>query len=623
MTILTTRSTFSRSALLAAPLLLSLCAGHATAKVPAAFDRVPADAAVVIATGNVEALGTRVRKYAELLEVPGTDAIGGFVDQLLGTPGIKKDGSAALVLPVIEGDSSSDPFEQGVLIAEVSDYPAMVKELGGDPAAKVAQVKGPEGEELFARDLGGGWMAMGPDQARLESFVAGEKMLETHTKNFGVVGRRAAESSDVLVVTNMAVLAPKFSKGIDDGVVELKKELALGRPPLGEVDAETVTRFLAPFEKIAKAFVRDAQICVLGVGLGEAGMTIDVGAQFKDSSEIAGFYAKAGDAETHLTSLPATPYLFAVSVDSSAPGTRQVLKNTAALAEETTATIKQEIERRRKDPAADVEQLDMVAKQIEAQTAGIRSMSKYVDKLDGTDMIFSYSPASLAGAGLFSGMITQTRGTDTAALRSMFQEQIKGASLPGMEIETTFKEGAAEVAGSKLDSWTAKPKMDPNDPAAAQMAMVNMFMYGSTGQMSGHVATLKDRLIITSSPNTQVMEQAIKASKGEGSLAADKGVTTATSALPKGSMVRGLLGTKTLLDIGQMALSFTGQPVQLKVPADVPPIAMGMTGDGGGVHIRFHAPSATLKTLSEVARQVQEMQQGGDEEPMEEEKPRF
>ena len=70
-----------------------------------------------------------------------------------------------------------------------------------------------------------------------------------------------------------------------------------------------------------------------------------------------------------------------------------------------------------------------------------------------------------------------------------------------------------------------------------------------------------------------------------------------------------------------------GNPAQLKVPADVPPMAFGVTGDGGGTHIRFHAPISVLTAISNAAKQFQggEAEEENEAAPAEkkEQKPRF
>ncbi len=109
--------------------------------------------------------------------------------------------------------------------------------------------------------------------------------------------------------------------------------------------------------------------------------------------------------------------------------------------------------------------------------------------------------------------------------------------------------------------------------------------------------------------------------------AEDKTLPVATDPLPKNSMIRGVIGTKSLFDLAQMAMSFTGNPAQLKVPADVPPMAFGVTGDGGGTHIRFHAPMSVITAISDAAKQFRggegEEEEGEAPAEKKDEKPRF
>ena len=120
---------------------------------------------------------------------------------------------------------------------------------------------------------------------------------------------------------------------------------------------------------------------------------------------------------------------------------------------------------------------------------------------------------------------------------------------------------AAEAGGVKLDSWTVKPKMDPNDPAAAQLAMVNMFIFGATGQMSGFLATNQGRT--HHNPFAEHPGHAAGARRpGRQEHARGRqGRGGGDGRSAQGSMMRGPIGTKSVFDL-VMGLSFTGKPVQ-------------------------------------------------------------
>ena len=165
----TTRRVFARTkrrlpVVHGAGLALVLLAGQALAKIPAAFDRIPKGVVAVVATDNFEQTSKRIRTYAEMLKFEELEGLQELEDTIGDTPGFKKDGSVALVImpapekKAAEGQDAgpSDPMERAILIAQVSDYKAMVKQLGGDPEAKVAKVDGIGDSPTFVRDIGGG-----------------------------------------------------------------------------------------------------------------------------------------------------------------------------------------------------------------------------------------------------------------------------------------------------------------------------------------------------------------------------------------------------------------------------------------------------------------------------------
>lgn len=621
---------------------LTLFAGLASAAVPAALNRVPKNAMLVIATDNFQQTTDRIKSYAEKLRIDDMEDFEAFSEELAGTKGFKKDGSLALVVMAPtekeaaaqdkpdddnDGPDHNDPMQRAVVLAQTTDYKQLVTELGGDPAAKVAKVEGLGDMPIFVRDVGEGWVVMGPVEETVTAFTPGDKMLKQHEEALGVVGNRTAQTSDILMIANWDAIGPIFGKQIDKAVAEAKKNGKRGNPMFGPISPETMAQFIGPIEDVVRAFNRDAQTCVAGVGLGDSGLTLDYGAQFKPKSQIAGFFQGTGNADSTLAGLPATPFLFAVSADTSNPGARQIIHNAADISEKLLTTAKEEVKRQAADPDKPASaQAGTMLKMLESQTAGVRNLAKSIDKIDGVDFIWGYSPAMLAGAGIFSGGIYQARGSDPALLKSLFVDQFKSMqNMDGpMKMEATITPNAAEVGGVKLDSWALKPKTDPNDPEAAQMAMVNMFIFGATGQMSGNIATTKNSAIVTYSPNTQIMQMALDAAAGKGTLSGDKGLATAVKGLPEGSWVRGLIGTKSIFDLAQMGMSFAGLPIQLKVPADVPPMSVGITGDGGGMLLRFYAPAQVISTIGDVMQQVKESQGQGDEDgDMKEEKPRF
>jgi len=585
----------ARATAVTAALLASL-AGAATAHadLPAALDRVPGKAPVVVVVRDLESVYTRFSTLAKSMNVSSDeddDNPLSMAGKMLEAKGLKRNGSVAFVI-VQKGDepvnfeSENPPF---VILVPVTDYSAFVKGLGAAETSGIASMT-IEDKPAFAKDLGGGYAAIAHDKPLLEGFEGEGGHKAEHAKMFGAGGGRTADTADVLIIANIPMLQAQLTKG----VAEMKERGEMMAMMAGPAAAQAAGP-LKLAQVVSESFIRDAQVGIMGLGLGEQGLWIDLSAQFKEGSEIAGFFDAKGKASKLVSRLPNVPFLFAGAFDLSAPGLKKIARNIGAI---------------------QAEAADAAAKSSGAEApptaGGITAMLNDVDNIDGASFVVGASPGGIMG-GVFANTsyYIATKNPEkyiASARESMIKAD--GTAAGGITFKNEYKASSEEIGGVKVDTWSMKMNMDPNDPNAAQMQMVQGMIFGPGG-MSGYTAPVDGGVVMTMSQNRPLMTVALESARtGEKGLTQDSLLTDAQAKLPEGRAFEFFLGTKSIMDTIGGLMQMMGGGQAFPIPAKLSPIAVGGTTDGGGVQLRTYIPTDVLQAMAEAGKAAQ----GDDDE---------
>ncbi len=589
---------------LMAGLLLSLVCGStvAMADAPASLDRIPANAAMAMSIRNMEQL---IQRTSALAALTGQDenSLNPLADikQLLDTPGLNKSGSAALVvMPGPDGKLPAGGEDQGATafaLVPVSDYAAFVKALGA-PGTDGTQAITVDGEENFVRDAGGGYAVLGKAREVVEGFKSEAGQSAAHMKAMGPQGKRTADIADVLMIASI----PAMQDQIKEGGAQLKEQAEM----MGQMGGADVGPASAIGDLVMNTFARDGQVGIIGIGLGEKGVWLDIGAQFKEGSELAKFFADTGKSGSLLGRVPAMPFLFAGAVDLSAPGIKTIIRNANEMNAKAAAQAAKEAG-------------DAMAGDAGAEAAGaMANFASNMDKIDGVSMVMGASPGGLMGGLLVNTTMFMQSSNPAAYIASAKEAMLKsnGQNVGGMTMKSSWEPAAAEISGVKVDKWTTEIVADPDDPNAGNIAMMQAFMYGQ-GPAGGFSAAVDNGVVMTMSQNTPLMTQALAAAKGEKGLTTDEQIKASQALLPEGRTFEFFVGSKSVMDTVGGFLAMMGGAAEFDIPANLPPIAIGGTTDGGGVSTRVYLPHDVLKTFAEVAKAMQpegEPMDGGDGE---------
>jgi len=546
-----------RNCILAAGSAAILLAAPAFAGLPAVADRVPTDALVTVTIEDLGGFHESLTGFLDKTGIPMDPEPLEIMEFLLDADGLEVNGSAALVVMPHQGDV------EALVIAPVTDYNAFVRGFGGEPG-EVSEFE-VEGNSVFARDLGGGFAVLGPRGGIVREFDGAAGRIGQHHTAMGETGKKLADRADLVVVANMPALAPQLKEGLE----EQMEQFAGMAQMMGGAQAEQMEGQMAIMKLVADSFLRDAQTGMLGFDLDDSGVTLDLAANFKEGSELAGFFSGSGNTNKLMGRLPKMDYLFAGAFDMSPDGIATIAKNATALMEEHGLN----------QPGFDVNQ--------------------WLSAGDGFAGIMGKTPGLLAG-GLFS---------IAKSYQKMYAD-LDGSSQQGITYKTSFDPGGVEIGGSAVDAWSMGFEIDPNNPNAFQMQQGMMMILGPELKMSGYGAAVENGYIQTMSQNDSLMADAIQAANAGAGLGTADGIRAMSRRLPRERTGEVYVGVDTLLGYGKQVMAMMGGPAQIDVPENLNPIAVGMTTDNGGFRAITLIPSDVIETIANIANQM-----GGGAQP--------
>ncbi len=576
-----------RTALISAGLLFSLAGlNPAQADVPAALDRVPSNAALVVAVNNLQQTKARFDKLGAKFDVPvdqRDDGPIGMANKFLGMEGLKKDGSLAFaVLPNADGTVDMDAPEEEqrmIVILPVSNYSAFSKALGAEDAHGTASIT-IDDNPAFLKDIGGGYAIMGPMKELIDGFEGKGGNMASHAKMIGKSGRDIAENSDIIMVISV----PAMRTQIEQGVQGLKDQAEGMGAAIGEQGAQAAA-MMGIMQGVAEAFARDGQAGIIGWGMGEDGVSMDFGAQFKEDTSSAKMFSKSGDAAKFLGRVPNQPFLFATSIDLSSPAIKGFMKDMQKV---------------------------QTANPMMAGMGG--NMVKQIDNVDGMSFVMGANKGGIMG--LLANTVTFVSTSQPKAyLKDAADAAMKmnGKEIEGINFTVDYKAASQDVGGVKADTWTMTMEPGEDNPNAGMIGMMQQVFFGPGG-MGGMSAAVDNGVVSTMSQNTPLFTSAIDAAKSGNGLSQDEGIRSVQKFLPKNRTMEMYLGTKSIMEAMNAAMGMMGGGMDLKVPAKVSPIGMGAGIDSGGIDFRIFVPADVITTLSDTMKAMKAGEaEGGDE----------
>lgn len=569
---------------LAAVCVAGLPLGLASADVPGVLDRVPASTPVVVSIGNVNAFFTQAEAITGALQQEEAQMGIMMAKQMLSMPGINAEGSAAIAITSIEGMNDDNAEPPMVVLMPVNDYAALVANFGG--TGEGLEMLNIEGNEVFVKDIGGGYAMVGPQQDVLEGFDASEGNADEHEAMLGDIGQRMSEDNAVLVIANMDHLREPMMQGWEENSQNMRQMMAMG----GQ-DPEQAAAMIDMIDGFVKTFGRDAQRGLMGVSGGDYGFSFELGASFKGGSELAGTFAQSGNAAKLVNKLPGGPYLVAYAIDSSAPGIQAMIAKMAEMGNQ-------------------------------ANNIPGLNPAGFLGKARGMAQTIGLNPAGLMG-GLFVNTVAVIDSPDANGLVQMFGEQIKatnGQVASGLSMTTTFADAPEQIGGVDAYKWSMQMLPDMNTPGAMQMQMMMPMLFGPSGGPNGYAAAADENtVVVTYSTSASLLEKAVGAAQNGGELSKNAMVMAQNERLHDEAFAYAYVDMGTILKAVLPTVAMFAGPVNVDIPENVTPLAMSMSSSGGGVGIRTVVPADLIDLMKETGAAFQGMGggmgPGGDEPP--------
>jgi len=547
---------------------------QALAGPPASLDRVPGDAAVAVVIPNLQGLFDDLKTFGQAV-VPADQTMQmnmglAMAQTFLDMPGINAGGSAAAVMYVSEDEAFAAP--PVVLLLPVGDFGQLRESVGAQGTGPVFEAN-MGGSELYLKDVGGGFAAVGPLAELVQEFKGKAGNLNGHMDRIGRSGEEVLEDNDITLIANLEILSPYIREAAD----QMKDQMGMMMMMAGP-EAQQGQAFMDMMTSSMDSLAEDGQAGMLGVQMSPEGFSFDTGVQFQDGTESAQLLAEKGDTASLMDHLPGTDFMFAYALDTSNAGIQTVFDGFSAAA---------------------------------AEAGGQPQGMNFMEMLQGaTGLAGEMGSVPMMGAGLFSNMVTLTMTKDAGSVVGTLKDglaAINGQSAQGFMYNTSFESDAAEIDGVDVSRFamTMQPDGSGDGAAFGPAQMLMPMLFGPQGGPNGFVAAVDGAVVQTLSQNTPLMEKAITAARNGGGLGSSDSLKMVAGRLPSNRIFEFYLSIDQVMNtVGPMAATFGALPGFERLDA-MAPVGIGASiGDGGLVN-RIHIPNEVIGWMVEFSKQMQ------------------
>ncbi|MFA9477720.1 hypothetical protein ACERK3_05360 [Phycisphaerales bacterium AB-hyl4] len=575
----------------AATMVLSLTASpRAFANADAALRLVSADADVAVVVPSLASLNEQVAELRQALNLPFEemdDIVGMMFRQAGMSDGV--DNSGPMVLSIFNlGQAIDTGGRPGMtLLIPVRNYQSFVGNFDGNPRDDVAVLTMAGGQTAFSRQLDN--FAVLSDQRELaEAYTADgdPAVLRAHA---GSVGSKYLDEASLAVYLNLDAIGPALINLIEQVPDMLGDDFAMMTEfGMDEATVEASRAMQQLYADGSRSMIESVQSIVFAFDLTERGLGMTQTFQLRDNSPLRELFpGTPSDAASELARLPDRPFLFATAVDDRPIRFNRMIKALLGVMPE--------------------EQLAMFGP-VEQSIALLDQTHAYASAFYVPDQ------AAMMGGGLLN-MLSTYRVEDTdaylAAWRNTIEqmdeqevdlpEGVDGQPAGTVSFRGTYTDDALQIDGVQIAQYQIQFDM----PAELMQQMDNPFAAGM-GAMSygGYIAGKGDHIIMTTTTDPQIMRAALRAlDQPTGIGAAGAIADIRDHAMPPNAAAESYVSLQGMAQMGNLLLMmFGGEPIE--VPADVPPIAMGLGVEDDGVALRLFVPTGAMKAVGDAVEQL-------------------
>lgn len=601
-------------------IVLSLAAArraHAdAAEFKAALDLIPADAQAAVIIPNITTFHKQITLLTQALGLGDVSAIeqtlGGMASDPQAREGladmvalrklltedkaIRTDGPAVLVLGDLAGMIGSAapgalPREPEIMfVLPVNDYAGLVKALKGDPAAKVALIQLGQGEDsqFYARKVGDVAVIAGSERIALayEPGKVGDRWL----KQMGAKVRADVEPAIASFVLDIAAAGPTLRPLLKQAQDSMTQGIA-GIPDADQrAQAEQGMANAKMMMALVDATLRDADVYAHALRIDDLGLAMTHSIQFRAGTPGAKLAAASVGVGNLLNALPNRPYFLIQAMNLADSPLKAIL-------------------------------IDFAKQAGGAFNPMGFSGAELLQQVNRGASVMYATPMDQQAQGkppILTATVTDVQ--DSAAYVKLFAKTLAEANKAGampkpgqVQMQATYTPNAVTIDGIKVDGYTLDMQLPPevmNSPVGGIMQML-----GASSQ-DGYIAALPNRVIALSVKDEDLLKEVIASVKANNGLGSDKVLQQVgvAAGLDKSPGLTYLSITPLAQQAAMMAPMF-GKPA-INVPANLPPIAVGVTLADGAAAVRVYAPLDTLRVLGPTVSTFMGMFQGmGGEQP--------
>jgi hypothetical protein len=568
------------------------------------LEQVPSDAVAVFEVKDLQALSTKLAKFAKTLGIDQfdprwADPLASLQDTFDLKQGINKGGDMAIAVfdkpGKKEAKANSPAGEAGepplIVLIPTDDYKAFLGNFTdvkdqGDGISQATVKK--DQEKLFIVQRG------------KYAVSAMDKLLLTDHKNMGLklegAAAKEAQSKDAIFYVDMKTLRPRIQDGIKQGHnmmdQQFKQNAGAGNPFAAQMTPQ-MKKMIDAYFNAADQISKDARSATISLNLNDTGISTSAMADFEAESDLGKMASQVQNTDQPLLAgLPEATY-FAYAGAKLTP-------------EVSTKLFTDFLQPLFKD-MQNGEQGQDLSKAFDAMK----------DSMGVTQSIaFGYvANGGAPGTGLLSvvgvihGDANKIAANQKAAMPAF--SSFMGISGKKTSMDVNFGEPKT-VDGVKLENYSMKFNFDPNDAASAQAQQMLTMMYGRGGMTGAFGVVGPDTLVSLGMADDQLTSAAIAAAKDNtDTLDKTKGVATVSGELPKQRAFEAFIALDNIANAGVKLARQQGLAVQFKLPPNLPPIGMSVGTEGPGVRFDMMIPTQLIQSITAAGMQAFMQQNGG------------
>ncbi|MFI5380402.1 MAG: hypothetical protein ACHRHE_13980 [Tepidisphaerales bacterium] len=581
--------------------VLTLLVGAAAARAQV-LKQLPSDALVVVKLNNAEAVSQRLGALMQRLGLANfqpdlADPLTALKKQINIKEGFDAKGDIAVG---VYADPAGGPEPLGVILVAVTDYKAF---LGNLPAVKdegdgISSFAPREGAEtVFVTNWGNyaaasnnkGMLAKKPDGMTIASAAA----------------QKQFDKADLVMYANTKHIAgkvlPMWKDGKPQWIAMLDQGLA-GAPNMQPKYVPVLKALVVQLLNTAEQTLTDTNGATVAINITKDGVAATIVADFLPDSYIGKLMATSTNTDANLLAgLPNRKYFAVGGATMSAATSTQLINDWLG-------------------PI--VTELTKVGPEAQPIIDLVDAFKKMPEAVKSTTMGYAVPTGAPGQQALFqvAGVIQG----DSAKIGELQRKAQKGAMdlmkmMPnqgGLTMESKIEDGAAEVAGVKLDKVTNKFVLDPNNPQAAQIKPMIDMMYGPNG-MSGVMGAVSATTYVQAIGGDDDFNSAVVAAakSNDAALSQLAHIKAVTAQLPPN---RAAVMYIHLDNIATTVLAYAAQfgfRVPLKLQPDIAPLGVSVGTEGTALRIDVVVPNEIIENAVSATMQVMMMRQGGGARP--------